>query len=41
MLFDAIIKGMLASGAEVYDEDVSTTPSISYLVRQNISPMAS
>jgi phosphoglucosamine mutase len=35
MLLNAIIKGMVASGAEVYDEGVSTTPSISYLVRQN------
>jgi phosphoglucosamine mutase len=31
MLLDAIVKGMLASGAKVYDEDVSTTPSISFL----------
>jgi phosphomannomutase len=25
---------LLASGAEVYDEDISTTPSISYLVEK-------
>ncbi|OPZ34155.1 MAG: Phosphoglucosamine mutase [Tenericutes bacterium ADurb.BinA155] len=35
MLLNAIVKGMVASGAEVFDEGVSTTPSISYLVRKN------
>jgi phosphoglucosamine mutase len=32
MLKAALLSGLLASGAEVYDEDISTTPSISYLV---------
>jgi phosphoglucosamine mutase len=32
MLKSALLAGLLASGAEVYDEDISTTPSISYLV---------
>jgi phosphoglucosamine mutase len=32
MLKSALLAGLLSSGAEVYDEGVSTTPSISYLV---------
>ncbi len=32
MLLSALVCGLLASGAEVYDEGISTTPSISYLV---------
>lgn len=35
MLKAALLAGLLASGAEVYDEGVSTTPSISYLVVKN------
>jgi phosphoglucosamine mutase len=33
MLASALIAGLLASGSEVYDEGVCTTPSVSYLVR--------
>jgi phosphoglucosamine mutase len=32
MLKSALLSGLLASGSEVYDEGISTTPSISYLV---------
>src|SRR5574344_81857 len=32
MLKSALLAGLLASGAEVYDEDITTAPSISYLV---------
>jgi phosphoglucosamine mutase len=32
MLSAALVCGLLASGAEVYDEGISTTPSVSYLV---------
>lgn len=35
MLSASLTCGLLSSGADVYDEIVSTTPSISYLVRQN------
>lgn len=35
MLLEALVKGMVATGAKVYDEGVSTTPSISYLVERN------
>jgi len=35
MLLEALAKGMVASGANVYDEGVSTTPSISYLVEKD------
>jgi phosphoglucosamine mutase len=34
MLKAALLAGLLASGADVYDEGVSTTPSISYLVEK-------
>jgi len=34
MLKSALLAGLLASGADVYDEGVSTTPSISYLVEK-------
>lgn len=33
MLRHALVAGILASGSDVYDEGVSTTPSISYLVQ--------
>lgn len=33
-LLEAIIKGIVASGSDVYDEGISTTPSISYLVEK-------
>jgi len=33
-LLDALIKGILVSGGDVYDEGVSTTPSISYIVEK-------
>lgn len=33
-LLDAIVKGILASGSDIYDEGISTTPSISYLVEK-------
>lgn len=32
MLKSALLSGLLASGADVYDEGISTTPSISFLV---------
>lgn len=32
MLRSALVAGLLSSGAEVYDEGVSSTPSVSYLV---------
>ena len=35
MLRNAIISGLLTSGAEVYDERVSSTPSVSYLVMKH------
>lgn len=35
MLLNALVSGILASGSDVYDEGISTTPSISYLVREN------
>lgn len=31
-LLDVLIKGILVSGGDVYDEGISTTPSISYIV---------
>jgi phosphoglucosamine mutase len=34
MLKAALLAGLLSSGAEVFDEGVSSTPSISYLVRK-------
>jgi phosphoglucosamine mutase len=34
MLLHAVIAGLLSSGADVYDEGISTTPSISYLVEK-------
>lgn len=34
-LKDALVKGIVASGGTVYDEGVSTTPSISYLTLKN------
>lgn len=34
ILKTALIKGLLASGAIIYDLDVSTTPSVSYLVEK-------
>jgi phosphoglucosamine mutase len=33
LLASALVSGLLASGSEVYDEGVCTTPSVSYLVR--------
>lgn len=35
MLLSALVAGILASGSQVYDLGVSTTPSISYLVRKH------
>lgn len=35
MFLNGIVSGLLASGADVYDEGVSTTPSISYLVEKH------
>lgn len=34
MLEMAVVAGLLASGSDVYDEDICTTPSISYLVKK-------
>lgn len=34
MLLHSVLAGLLASGADVYDEGISTTPSISYLVEK-------
>jgi len=34
MLSHSVIAGLLASGADAYDEGISTTPSISYLVEK-------
>ena len=35
MLLASLVSGILASGSDVYDEGVSTTPSVSYLVREH------
>lgn len=35
MLLMAVVSGLLASGSDVYDEGISTTPSISYLVKKD------
>lgn len=35
MLLDALVKGILSSGGDVYDEGVSTTPSISFIVEKH------
>jgi phosphoglucosamine mutase len=35
MLEMAVVAGLLASGSDVYDEDICTTPSISYLVKKD------
>lgn len=34
MLLASLVSGITASGSDVYDEGVSTTPSISYLVKE-------